>query len=120
MWGRGRAVSLLENSTAASRWLNIGSPGSRASPCSQICCASSLRPALNAAAARRTSSSADGVMGILETYRRESATSPPAGDVVARLDRATQYAAASRLFTESLWNTGCPGQAGARQYLLAL
>ncbi len=33
--------------------------------------------------------------------------------VVVRLDRTTQYAAAYRLKHHSLWNTGCPGQAGA-------
>jgi len=32
--------------------------------------------------------------------------------VVARLDRATQYAAAARLKHWRLWNTGSPGQAG--------
>jgi len=32
--------------------------------------------------------------------------------VIARLDRATQYAAASRVYLKRLWNTGSPGQAG--------
>jgi hypothetical protein len=34
------------------------------------------------------------------------------GNVVTRLDRVTQYAAASRLHRWRLWNTGSPGQAG--------
>ena len=32
--------------------------------------------------------------------------------VIARLDRAIQYAAANRLKHWRLWNTGLPGQAG--------
>ncbi len=45
---------------------SIGSRGKRASPRSQIVAASSGRPALKAAAARRTSSSALSVMAALE------------------------------------------------------
>jgi hypothetical protein len=33
--------------------------------------------------------------------------------VVARLDRAIQYAAASRFYRERLWNTGSPGRGRA-------
>src|SRR5450756_483587 len=33
---------------------------------------------------------------------------------VVRLDRATQYAAASQLITRGLWNTGSPAGAGHR------
>ncbi|WP_210161120.1 hypothetical protein, partial [Bradyrhizobium sp. STM 3809] len=33
-------------------------------------------------------------------------------DVIARLDRAIQYAAAHRFNHCGLWNTGSPGQAG--------
>jgi hypothetical protein len=36
----------------------------------------------------------------------------PTTAVVARLDRAIQYAAAPRLNRNRLWNTGSPGQAG--------
>ncbi len=32
--------------------------------------------------------------------------------VIVRLDRAIQYAAASRLKHRGLWNTGSPGRAG--------
>jgi hypothetical protein len=36
----------------------------------------------------------------------------PKEAVVARLDRAIQYAAASQFHHQRLWNTGSPGQAG--------
>ena len=35
--------------------------------------------------------------------------------VIARLDRATQYAAAYRFYHCRLWNTGSPGRAGERR-----
>jgi hypothetical protein len=38
--------------------------------------------------------------------------------VIARLDRAIQYAAAYRLKLRCLWNTGSSGQAGRRQRML--
>ena len=58
IWPRAASTSFLENSTAANRWLSIGSPGCRRKPCSQSFWASSGRPALNAVVAWRTMSSA--------------------------------------------------------------
>ncbi|VIO69352.1 hypothetical protein CI1B_26340 [Bradyrhizobium ivorense] len=44
--------------------------------------------------------------------RRENAKPYPSTAVIARLDRAIQYAAASRLHHHCLWNTGSPAFAG--------
>jgi hypothetical protein len=44
--------------------------------------------------------------------RRVSAKRRPHSAVIARLDRATQYAAASRFHRRRLWNTGSPAFAG--------